>query len=258
MSTLLNGKVIAVIGGNGLIGKEAVVAIVDHGGIVVSASRSGKIAPSVMDKFSAKEIKQVDVSSVDVNSPVSVEKFFKGIIERHGQCNGVINLSFPKNQQFGAKFEDVNYPSFVENVGNHLGGTFLVCQKAAAMLTSQGGGSIINCSSIYGFMAPRFNIYKDTPMTKEVEYVTTKAAIIQLTRYLAQYLKGKGVRINCISPGGIFDNQPQSFVEKYNAQCNIKGMLSGKDVAGTIIFLLSDLATHLTGQNIVVDDGFSL
>ena len=107
-------------------------------------------------------------------------------------------------------------------------------------------------------MTPRFDIYEDTPMTKEVEYVTTKAAIIQLTRYLAQYLKGKGVRVNCISPGGIFDNQPQLFVDRYNAQCNIKGMLDGKDVAGTIVFLLSDLATHLTGQNIVIDDGFSL
>jgi NAD(P)-dependent dehydrogenase (short-subunit alcohol dehydrogenase family) len=258
MNALLKGKVIAVIGGNGLIGKEAVVAIVEHGGIVITASRSGEIAPSLKSDFSAEEFKRVDVTSVDVNSPESVEKFFRGIIERHGQCDGVINLSFPKNQQFGAKFENVSYPSFLENVSNHLGGAFLVCQKAAEMLTSQGRGAIINCSSIYGFMAPRFNIYKDTPMTKEVEYVTAKAAIIQLTLYLAQYLKGTGVRVNCISPGGVFDNQPQPFVEKYNAQCNIKGMLSGKDVAGTIIFLLSDLATHLTGQNIVVDDGFSL
>jgi NAD(P)-dependent dehydrogenase (short-subunit alcohol dehydrogenase family) len=258
MSALLKGKVIAVIGGNGLIGKEAVVAIVEQGGIVVSASRSGEIVPPLMDKLSSEKIERIDVTSIDVNSPESVEKFFKGIIERHGQCNGVINLSFPKNKQFGAKFEDVNYPSFIDNVGNHLGGAFLVCQKAAAILASQGGGTIINFSSIYGFMTPRFDIYKDTTMTKEVEYVTTKAAIIQLTRYLAQYLKGKSIRVNCISPGGIFDDQPQSFVEKYNAQCNIKGMLSGKDVAGTIIFLLSDLAAHLTGQNIVVDDGFSL
>ena len=107
-------------------------------------------------------------------------------------------------------------------------------------------------------MAPQFEIYKDTPMTKEVEYVTTKAAIIQLTYYLAQYLKGKNIRVNCISPGGIFNDQPQPFIDRYNARCNIKGMLDGKDVAGTIVFLLSDLATYLTGQNIVVDDGFSL
>lgn len=95
-------------------------------------------------------------------------------------------------------------------------------------------------------------------MTKEVEYVVSKAAIIQLTRYLAQYLKGRGIRVNCISPGGVFDHQPQSFIDQYNAYCNTKGMLDGRDVAGTIVFLLSDLAIHLTGQNIVVDDGFSI
>ena len=258
MSMLLDGKVITVIGGNGLIGKETVSAIVDHGGTVVTASRSESITSTFLDKFSAEERKRVDATTVDVNVPESVEKLFKDILQRHGQCNGIINLSFPKNEQFGAKFEDVTYPSFLENVGNHLGGAFLVCQKAAAVLTPKDRCSIINCSSIYGFMTPRFDIYEDTPMTKEVEYVTTKAAIIQLTRYLAQYLKGKGVRVNCISPGGIFDNQPQLFVDRYNAQCNIKGMLDGKDVAGTIVFLLSDLATHLTGQNIVIDDGFSL
>jgi len=95
-------------------------------------------------------------------------------------------------------------------------------------------------------------------MTKEVEYITTKAAIIQLTRYLAQYLKPKNIRVNCVSPGGILNDQPQPFIEKYNAHCNLKGMLNGEDVAGTILFLLSDFANHLTGQNIVVDDGFSL
>lgn len=255
---LLEGKTIAVIGGNGLIGKEVVSAIVDHGGTVVSGSRSEKNASPLPDKFSDKNLKKIDVTTVDVNVPESVEQFFLGILKRHGQCDGVINLSFPRNELFGAKFEDVSYSSFLENVGDHLGGAFLVCQKALTILTPQGGVSIINCSSIYGFMTPQFEIYKDTSMTKEIEYVTAKAAIIQMTRYLAQYYKGRGIRINCISPGGVFDNQPQKFVESYNARCNIKGMLNGGDVAGTIIFLLSDLSTHLTGQNIVVDDGFSL
>ena len=255
---LLETKVFAVIGGNGLIGKKTVSAIVSHGGTVVTASRSGRMVSSLQEKLSVEERKRVDATRVDVNVPESVENFFEGILKRHGKCNGIINLSFPKNKQFGAKFEDVTYPSFLENVGSHLGGAFLVCQKAAKILASQGGGSIINCSSIYGFMAPRFDIYKDTPMTKEVEYITTKAAIIQLTRYLAQYLKPQYIRVNCISPGGVFNDQPQPFLDKYNAHCNIKGMLNGEDVAGTIGFLLSDLATHLTGQNIVIDDGFSL
>ena len=253
---VLEGKTIAVIGGNGLIGKEAISAIVRQGGTVVSGSRSGEIESFLKNKVSDQELKKIESTTVDVNNPESVEKFFKEILKHHGKCNGVINLSFPRNEFFGAKFEDVTYPSFLENVGSHLGGAFLVCQKALSLLTS--GCSIINASSIYGFMTPRFGIYEDTSMTKEIEYVAAKAAIIQMTRYLAQYFKGKGFRINCISPGGVFNNQPQKFVEKYNAQCNTKGMLGGEDLAGTIVFLLSDLSTHLTGQNIVVDDGFSL
>jgi len=255
---ILEGKIIAVIGGNGLIGMETVSSIVKHGGTVISGSRSGSLASSLLDNFSDEECKRVHSAKMDVNIPESVEKFFKDIMQRHGQCNGVINLSFPKNVQFGAKFEDVTYSSFLENVGNHLGGAFLVCQKAAAILTSRDSCSIVNCASVYGFMAPRFDIYKDTSMTKEVEYITAKAAIIQLSKYLAQYLKGKGFRVNCISPGGVVDSQSQSFIDRYNAQCNIKGILDSKDVTGTIVFLLSDLATHLTGQNIVIDDGFSL
>ncbi len=258
MNMILDEKVLAVTGGNGLIGVETVRSIVKHGGIVETGSRSGKMAPNLLDSFSNEERKRVNVTKVDITSPESVEIFFKNILQRHGKCNGIINLSFPRNKQFGAKFEDVTYSSFLENVGNHLGGAFLVCQKAAAILTSQDSCSIVNCASVYGFMAPRFDIYKNTYMTKEIEYITAKAAIIQLTRYLAQYLKGKGFRVNCISPGGVLDGQPQAFVDRYNVQCNKKGMLDSKDIAGTIVFLLSDLSTHITGQNIVVDDGFSL
>ena len=255
---ILERKVFAVIGGNGLIGKEAVGAIIKHGGIVVTGSRSGSIDPALLSSFSDEERKRVIDGKVDVNNPESVENFFEDILQRLGQCNGVVNLSFPRNEKFGAKFEDVSYASFLENVGNHLGGAFLVCQKAVAILNSQSSCSIVNCSSVYGSMAPRFEIYENTSMTKEVEYITAKAAIIQLTRYLAKYLKGKGFRLNCISPGGVLDGQPKSFVDRYNAQCNTKGMLDSKDVAGTIVFLLSDLSNHLTGQNIVIDDGFSL
>ena len=131
---LLEGKVIAVIGGNGLIGRETVNAIVSHGGTVVTASRSGEIASMLLKKLSVEERKRIDVTKVDVKISESVEQFFEGIIKRHNKCNGIINLSFPRNKQFGAKFEDVTYASFLENVGNHLGGAFLVCQKAAKIL----------------------------------------------------------------------------------------------------------------------------
>ena len=105
---------------------------------------------------------------------------------------------------------------------------------------------------------PRFEIYENTMMTMPIEYTVIKSSIIQLTRYFAKYFKLDGVRCNTLSPGGIYNNQPKSFVESYNDYCGKKGMLDGKDVVGSLIYLLSDASCYVTGQNIIVDDGFCL
>ena len=107
-------------------------------------------------------------------------------------------------------------------------------------------------------MTPRFEVYDGTAMTMPVEYSAIKAGVVQLTRYFAQYFKGSGIRVNCISPGGILDNQPESFLTAYNSHCASKGMLVPQDVLGALLFLLSDESRFMTGQNIVVDDGYSL
>ena len=107
-------------------------------------------------------------------------------------------------------------------------------------------------------VTPKFAIYNETEMTSPVEYAAIKAGLIHLTKYMAKYLKGKNIRVNTISPGGILNNQPKQFLKKYNNQCSTKGMLDAKDLNGTLIFLLSDASSYLNGQNIVVDDGFCL
>ena len=95
-------------------------------------------------------------------------------------------------------------------------------------------------------------------MTMPVEYAAIKSSIIQMTRYFAQYFKGTGIRINSLSPGGIKDRQPEAFLQAYAAHCSSKGMLDPGDVIGALLFLLSDASKYMTGQNIIVDDGFSL
>jgi NAD(P)-dependent dehydrogenase (short-subunit alcohol dehydrogenase family) len=95
-------------------------------------------------------------------------------------------------------------------------------------------------------------------MTMPVEYACIKSGIISLTKYIAKYYKGYNIRANCISPGGIYNNQPEEFVRKYNSYCLNKGMLNKEDINGTLIFLLSDMSKYINGQNIVIDDGFSL
>ncbi|EGV27984.1 flagellin modification protein A [Thiorhodococcus drewsii AZ1] len=131
-------------------------------------------------------------------------------------------------------------------------------QRMIRHFKQQGHGNLIHVSSIQGITAPKFEHYVGTSMVSPIEYSAIKAGLIAVTRYLAKYCKGNNIRVNCISPGGILDNQPESFLEKYRESCNDKGMLDAEDVVGALLFLLSDHTQYLTGQNIIIDDGWSL
>jgi len=253
------GQVIVVFGGAGLIGRAIVDAIANAGGVAVIASRSaGRRA--IQTKVSGTSPRRGLAASirVDVTSPRSLERALKTVHGRHGRITGIINCTLPKGPGYGRRFEDVAFDDFCHTVNAHLGGAFLVCQHAVRYFSAHGGGTIVNFASVYGFLPPRFEIYDGTNLTKEIEYVVSKAGIIQLTAYLGQYLKKTNIRVNCISPGGVFDNQDPRFVERYNRMCWSKGMLDPSDIVGTVLFLLSDQSRHICGQNIVVDDGFSL
>ncbi|HDL01184.1 MAG TPA: SDR family oxidoreductase, partial [candidate division Zixibacteria bacterium] len=176
----------------------------------------------------------------------------------YGRVDGLVNNAYPRNSNYGRKLEEVSYEDFCENVSSHLGGYFLVSQQFGLLFRERSGGSIVNMASIYGTMAPRFDIYSETNMTIPVEYAAIKSGIIQLTRYFAQYFKGDSVRVNSISPGGVLNNQPEAFLKQYNAHCGAKGMLDPEDITGSLLFLLSDSSKYITGQNIIIDDGFSL
>ena len=131
-------------------------------------------------------------------------------------------------------------------------------QKFAEMFIQQGYGNIINIASIQGVAAPKFEHYEGTVMTSPIEYTSAKSAIIAISRYMAKFLAGKKIRVNCISPGGILENQPKSFLKNYKASCTSKGMLDTNDLSGTLIYLLSNHSRYINGQNIIVDDGWSL
>ena len=106
------------------------------------------------------------------------------------------------------------YEGFCENINLHIGGYFLITQQVSKVMMRQNYGNIINICSIYGFAVPRFEIYECTEMTTSVEYAAIKGAIINLTKYLASYLGKYNIRVNCISPGGVYDHQPETFVKK--------------------------------------------
>lgn len=243
---------VLLVGGNGLIGRALCESLLASGTNVVVTGRSS--TPDTT-QYKGKAFTYIQANAT---VPEDMDRVFSQTLDKIGPIRAVVNLAFPRNKNHGQKFEDVSYSDFQENVSDHIGSYFLVAQKAVSHFEAHGGGNLINVSSVYGLMAPRFDIYDNTDMTKEVEYALSKAAIIQLTKYLARYLKGQNIRVNTVSPGGVFDNQDPDFVKRYEDYCINKGMLDAKDLVGSIRFLLSDDSAFINGQNLTVDDGFSL
>jgi NAD(P)-dependent dehydrogenase (short-subunit alcohol dehydrogenase family) len=254
----LENKVIVVTGGAGVIGRSFVGGIARSHGIAVVADINLEAAKSLKNEIEKSCAGHIEAAHLDITSKDSILALITDLRQRHGRIDAVVNNAYPRNKNYGRKLEDVSYTDFCQNVDMHLGGYFLVAQQFCLAFREQGYGNVINMSSIYGSMPPRFQVYEDTSMTMPVEYAAIKSSIIQLTRYFAQYFKGDNIRINCLSPGGIMDRQPEKFLNQYRSFCNVKGMLDPTDVTDTLLFLLSDSSQYITGQNLIVDDGFSL
>lgn len=255
---MLADKVIVITGGAGFLGKQFCTAVAEQGGIAAVADINIEAASAVSNEILSRYAGRAGAVSLDITSNDSINTLIAELMGKYGRIDAVVNNAYPRNQNYGRKLEDVTYEDFCENVDSHLGGYFLTAQQFGLFFRKQGWGNIVNMSSIYGVMPPRFEVYTNTSMTMPVEYAAIKSAVIQLTRYFAQYFKGEGIRVNCLSLGGILDRQPEDFLQKYNAHCNGTGMLKPQDVSGSLLFLLSDASRYVTGQNFIVDDGFSL
>lgn len=256
---MLSERVVVVTGGAGLLGKEFIKAIIQNGGIGIIADFDEKLGNEILDKIKTELCTdKVAFVKTDITNKESILSLISFVKEEYNRIDALVNNAYPRNKNYGRPFFGVDYEDFCENVNMHLGGYFLTSQQFAKYFVEQGYGNIISISSIYGVIAPRFEIYNGTSMTVPVEYAIIKSALIHFTKYIAKFLKGENVRANSISPGGIFDNQPESFLNAYNSYSSSKGMLDKRDILGTMIFLLSDNSRYINGQNIVVDDGFCL
>jgi len=256
---MLENKVVVITGGSGLIGQEFVKAVIEKNGIAVIADLNEKTGNKAKEELS-KELNSDNIVffKLDITSKKSLDECIDYIGKKYNRIDALVNNAYPRNKNYARHFFDVDYEDFVENTGLNLGGYFISSQRFARYFQKQGYGNIINISSIYGVIAPKFEIYDGTSMTTPVEYAAIKSGLIHLTKYMAKYFKGMGIRVNAISPGGILDAQPKEFLDRYNQQCSTKGMLDAKDLNGVLIFLLSDMSSYINGQNCVVDDGFSL
>lgn len=253
---ILKGKKILVVGAAGLLGASLVKKLIEEGAFVLAADLD-KI--QLQHRFKELSIKDDDISlslhQIDLLDEKSVTSIFNNI----DGITGAVNCSYPRNKSYGKSFFDVSMDDFNENVSMNLGSSFFFMQQCAAYFKRTNlPFSLVNISSIYGVVAPNFEIYRGTEMTMPVEYATIKAALIHVSKYVTKYVEDSRFRVNSVSPGGIFDNQSEVFLEAYKLETLGKGMLDVTDVSGSIVFLLSTMSEFINGQNIVVDDGFTL
>ncbi|CAM3815244.1 2,5-dichloro-2,5-cyclohexadiene-1,4-diol dehydrogenase [Vibrio aerogenes CECT 7868] len=256
MENQLKNKTILVVGAGGLLGTSLVSAMIAQGAKVIAADIDVTAMTNRLVSVGVEtDAEQLVTAALDVTNETDVKSFFESL----DHIDGAVNASYPRNKTYGAHFFDVTQDSFNENLTLHLGSSFLFTQQCAAFFKRhQQPFSLVNIASIYGVVAPKFDVYDNTPMTMPVEYAAIKSAILHLNKYAVAYVNDSRFRINCVSPGGIFDHQPEPFLEAYKSNTHGAGMLDVKEIEGAILFLLSEQSRYVTGQNIIVDDGFSL
>jgi len=247
----LSGKTALVTGGAGLIGREIVKALREFGALVYLADVQKDKAVDLLKGGSVKYV------YLDISAEETIEKALEGIVRENDTIDIFVNSAYPRTHNWALEFENIPLESWKQNVDGQLGGYFKCCQKIAEIMKKHGGGSIVNLGSTYGVVAPDFSIYEGTDMTMPAAYSAIKGGTIAFTKYLATYYAKYNIRANSISPGGIFDNQPPAFVEKYSHKTPLGRMGNPEDIAGAVVFLASDASSYVTGQNLMVDGGWT-
>ena len=248
-------KTIIVTGGAGRIGSALAADLVKHGHKVLLGDINNSKLLKIKKKLNSKNL---EIFQGDLTTKNNIDRFIKFGVKKFKNIYAAVHCSYPTSKKFGAKLEDLDETYLKNDLQNQLGGSIIFSQRVMKYFLKQKKGNLILISSIQGIQAPKFNHYKNLNMTSPIEYSAIKSGIISITKYLSKYYKNKNIRINCVSPGGIKDNQPKLFTERYRQSCNSKGLLDAEDISKLILFLLSDKSKYITGQNLIIDDGWSM
>lgn len=254
----LEDKIVVIAGGAGLIGREISRGFIEQGANVIIASRNEKKGEEFTKKLNRIYKDRALFHKLDISSEISVDKLIKNVSSRFSRIDVFINCAWPKTSDWIQNIEEACFDSIKENLIIHLGGYFISCKKMALFMKKQGFGSIINFSSIYGVVGPNFSIYKGTKMTTPPAYPLIKGGIIAMTKYFATYFAKDNIRINCISPGGVYDNHDERFVKKYEQLTPLGRMAKSDEIVGSTLFLASEKASsYVTGHCLMVDGGWT-
>jgi NAD(P)-dependent dehydrogenase (short-subunit alcohol dehydrogenase family) len=232
----LTEKVVVITGGTGIQGPEHKKAFEKTGAIVVVTDING--GDFKMDATDEDNIREV------------IEK----VINKYGKIDVWVNNHGATGKQAVTDWNHI--------IKVNLTGTYQCCKLVAEQMTKTGGGSIINLASIYGLVAPDFNLYPKAeydgkPMGVPAAYSASKGGVISLTKHLASLWADKGIRVNCVSPGGIYDKQSDNFVKQYAKKTMLNRMANKNEISGALLYLASDLSSYVTGDNVVVDGGLT-
>ena len=250
----LNGKVIIQFGGTGLLGRALVKSLAAAGATLVVASRNRAALQSLADAEAAAG-RKVLIEETDISSEASLMSLRDRVIAKHGKIDGIVFNAVSRPMR--TMNDDLKI--WRESMETNATGMFATCRVFGDAMAKQGtGGSIVNIASIYGIVGSNLSLYEGTTMTTAPDYFFHKGGMINLTRYLASHYGAQKVRLNVVSPGGIYNPEtPQAseFINRYNKVTMLGRMCDAAEVGGAVIFLLSDASTYVTGANLPVDGG---
>ena len=261
----LSGKVVLVTGGAGLLGQVFCQAFADSGAQVAVVDIDQTAAKSVSSAISKKSGQKVSGFGCDITSPESVAQMVAAVVSDLGRIDVLVNNAASKGSsldEFFKPFEEYSLQTWRQVMAVNIDGLFLVAQAVGKQMKLQGGGSIIQTSSIYGVLAPDQRIYEGSQyngraINTPAVYSASKAAVIGLTSYLSTYWAESGIRVNSLTPGGISSGQNKTFDEKYSNRVPLGRMGQASELTGALIYLASDASSYVTGQNLIVDGGLS-
>jgi NAD(P)-dependent dehydrogenase (short-subunit alcohol dehydrogenase family) len=249
----LDGRVALVTGGAGIYGVHITRALAEVGAHVVVASRNLEHCRKVAGEMSDEGLK-VSAAQLDLGSSESISKVCENIAAEFGKLDILFNNAVARA---GGDPSSVTEEQWVTAMQINSTGFFMATKIFGEQMIRQQSGVMVNISSIYGVVAPNFNIYEGTDMTSPANYAFAKGGMINYTRYAASYYGRFGIRVNCISPGGFQTDQTEIFIENYSKQTLLGRMATDDDIKGAAVFLASDASAYITGQNLMVDGGWT-
>jgi len=265
----LTGRVAIVTGGVGLLGTEFCKTLAEAGATVAVVDLNASASQATADTLTKSGYK-AQAFTVDITKPDSVNAMVNNVLSAFGRLDILVNSAAldPKFDPDAVKkgitpgaFEDYPLEQWNAALNVNLTGMFLVTQACVKPMLVQGKkGSIINICSTYGLNGPDQRIYiKDGERVafKPVYYTVTKAGVMGFTKYLAAYYAGTDIRVNALTPGGVFNNHEEYFVNNYSAKTIIGRMAKKDEMNGALLFLASDASSYMTGNNVVVDGGWT-